>query len=325
MNVATVVSYSPYSSQSEAVALSKLPRPAIEKFERLRALETRANALRSGLFEAYNTARENYGNAKSDLVKFDRQYGATVTVIREGKRVEDEQTGRAPLREQVERLKLEVARIAAEQKSTNIGFSTSDIVGFLASSSAEFVAVTPPKVVVEKGQNLSDSLAQIRARQSEVRDEIISVENAPLPPQECKEKLCAQIAAIAESGAPDISGLTHGLPIAFPTELFTASSHVPNAVTVAATVKSAFPFAVWLHQDTLIRKLSEAIDAAAEASDVAPLNRVDRGAQLVALNKSLLSLQRSEEAIISKIEEQGGSVMRTCRDTLILLGIEEKR
>jgi hypothetical protein len=324
MNAPVSAQYS-FSQPSEVSALAKLPQSAIAKFEKLRALETRANALRSGLYEAYNVARENFGNAQRDLLKFDRQYGATVTVIKDGKRVEEEQTGRAPLREQVERLKVEVARVAAEQKATNIGFSTSDIVAFLYSSSAEFVAVAPSRVAVEKGQSLSDCLAQIRARQSEVRDEIVSVENAPLTAPEAKEQLRAQIAAIAEKGQPDISGLLHGLPVAFPTEILTASGHVPNAVTVAANVKNAFAFSVWLHQDAIVRKLSEAIDAAAEASDAVPLNAVDRGAKLIALNKLLTTLLRSEESCICRIEEQGGAVQRTTRDPLILLGIEEKR
>jgi hypothetical protein len=326
MNVATAPASAQYnfSAPSEVSALAKLPKSAIDKFEKLRALEIRANALRSGLYEAYQTARENFGNAQRDLLNFDKRYGATVTVVREGKRIEEEQSGRAPLREQVERLKAEVDRLRAEQASTNIGFNTSDIIGFLSSTNATFVAVPSPKVVVEKGQSLSDSLAQIRARQSEVRDEIVDTENAPLPPAEAKEAMRKQLAAIAENGQPDISGLTHGLPVAFPTELLTASGHVPNAVTVAANVKNAFAFSVWLHQETLVRRLSEAIDAAAEATDAVPLNAIDRGAKLIALNKSLTSLLRSEEATIMKIEESGGAVQRTCRDPMILLGIEMK-
>ena len=327
MNVATAPTSAQYnfSAPSEVSALAKLPQSAIAKFEKLRALEVRATALRDGLWNAIQTARENLSAAQRDLLNFDKRYGATVTVIKDGKRVEEEQSGRAPLREQAERLQREVKRLNAENAATNLGYNTSDIVAFLSSTNATFVAVPAPKVVVDKGQSLSDCLAQIRARQSEVRDEIVSVENAPLPPQECKEQLRAQIAAIAEKGAPDISGLTHGLPIAFATEILTASGHVPNAVTVAANVKNAFALTVWLHQDALIRKLSEMIDAAAEASDAGPLNAVDRGAKLIALNKLLTTLLRSEESCICRIEEQGGAVQRTTRDPLILLGIEEKR
>lgn len=327
MNVATAPASAQYnfSAPSEVSALAKLPQSAIAKFEKLRALETRANALRSGLYEAFQTARENFGNAQRDLLKFDREYGAVVTVVKDGKRVEEEQTGRAPLREQVERLAAEVKRLQAEQAATNIGFNTSDIIAFLSSSSAEFVAVPPPKVVVDKGASLIDALAKVREQQASLRDEIVATETAPLPPQEAKEAMRNQIAQITEKGTPDVSGLLHSFPVSFPTELLTASGHVPNAVTVAANVKNAFAFSVWLHQDTLVRKLSEAIDAAAEASNAIPLNAVDRGAKLIGLQKTLVGLLRSEEATICKIEEQGGAVQRTTRDTLILLGIEEKR
>lgn len=313
-----------FSQPSEVSALAKLPQSAIAKFEKLRALETRATALRDGLWNAIQTARENLSAAQRDLLNFDKRYGATVTVIKEGKRIEEEQSGRAPLREQAERLQREVKRLNAENAATNLGFNIADLIAFLSGSNATFVPANLPKVVVEKGQSLSDCLAQIRARQSEVRDEIVSVENAPLPPQECKEHLRAQIAAIAENGQPDISGLLHGLPVAFPTELLISSGHVPAAMTVAANVKASFPFSVWLHQEAIIKKLSEMIDAAAEQNDQPPLNAVDRGAKLIALNKSLLSLQRSEEATIMRLEEQGGAVQRTCRDPMILLGIEMK-
>ena len=308
----------------EARALAKLPKPALEKLEHLKDVETRMTALRNGLYESYNTARENFGAAQLALTRFDREYPAPTQIVDDGeggtKRVEVPHPEREPLVAQVERFRNEMARITAQQGQANPGFSTKDILEWLAANPAKFVMAPAPKVAITG--SLADTLASIRMKQSEAREALIEVQNAPATAQEAKARMRAEVAALAALGAPDINPLFYNHPVGWPAEILRVDGAGVHQYTSVATVKNAFALTVWLHSDAIVKRLEEDIDAAA---DETALSSQDREARITQLNTALLLLERQEEAIIIKIEMSGGAVTRTTTLPEILLGIERAK
>jgi len=318
-----------YESTSNANAadarLKSLPASARQKAEHLRRTELRSRALIDGLLDESQRVRERHANAASLLGSFDRHYPpeACFTVQDDGKRVPTVFPERVALVERIEHCKAEQARLADEQQSANVGYSTSDLLDWLASQSTKFVAAPVPFIKLNKGETLAELLARNGEAQSAINTELATVQNAGRTIAECKLAMRAQVNLLAEKGRPDVAGLFNGGVIAWPTEQFSAGGHGAHQYVVTATVTDVLSLTVWAHRAAIVSQLDAEIERAGD--DTTALSAEVQAARIVELQSSLLKLQREQEAINEKLEAQGQQIRRNCTDPLVLFGIEQFR
>lgn len=310
---------------SEAAAIARLPKSAQAKLEHLRQIEGRARALRSGLFEEINIARDNYQAAQRNLAKFDSDNRPMEKIV-EGKRVTVPPPERDELANWAERCKAELQRLQSEQNLTNTGFAVSEIVDWVIaqSQSAKFIAV-PVKLPKPISDNLTAALERNREQQSATRADLAVLESAKLTVSEAKAAMRAEVAAIINKGTPDIGGIFHGQPISWSTAQLVAHGNSTGkegigTVVTAATVRDSFGLLIWAHAEAIIAKLDAEIERMGD--DAAALSREDQAARIAEAQAKLLAAQRQQEAIVETLEAAGQQVTRTCRIPEVLLGIE---
>jgi hypothetical protein len=317
------------NADSGDTRLRKLPTSAREKFERLRRTELRARALIDGLLDEIQRVRERRDEAVRDLSIFDRRYRPEAEFDYEEspetgtrKRVPAQFPEREAILQRIERCKSELQHLTQEQAAGNVGFSTSDILDWLASQSpsVKFIAAPVPLVKPAKGDTLSDALNKNRQAQSAIRDELSAAENARCTIAEAKDRMRAAVANLAEKGRPDIGNLFHAGEIGWADTQLTAGGHGHHDTVVSTTVRDAFALTIWAHQEAIVERLAAEIDRA--GNDTNALSREAQTARVAQCERALIDLQRQEEAIIERLEAEGIHVRRTCSDPLILLGIE---
>jgi len=308
--------------------LAALPKTAQQKFERLRQLETRMSALRDGLYDQQQRVREARDVAHLQLASFDRQMRPEATFEYK----DDSATGtrtRVPVSfpererivQRIESYKAELARLVAEQTAANLGFSTADILDWLARSSAKYIAAPVPLVKINKGESFADALKRTRDAQATLHNELAAVENAGRTVTETKAAMRAEVALLAEKGRPGIANLFHGGSIEWPSEVLVANGQ--HQYAVSTTIKDAFSLAVWAHRAAIVSQLDAEIERSGD--DATALSAEAQATRVAELQAALFQLQRHEEAIVERLESEGVQVRRTCVDPLILLGIEQPR
>ena len=223
----------------------------------------------------------------------------------------------------VETSKAELARLSAEQEAANVGFSTANILDWLASQSTKFVAAPVPFIKLSKGETLTDLMDRNREAQAAINTELATVQNAGRTITEAKSAMRAQVAGLAEKGRPDVANLFHGGAVVWPTEMFSAGGHGAHQYTVTATVNDALAFAAWANRAAIIAQLDAEIERAGD--DTNALSAEAQATRVAELQASLLNLQRHEEAIAERLEGDGIPVRRICVDPVVLLGIEQLR
>jgi hypothetical protein len=318
----------PVDASSTADArLRSLPKPARDKFEKLRRAELRARAMADGLYDLQQRAREQVHNAQGELGMFDRRHPPlwqhAVLGDPTSEQVAVEYPERFIILAAIEAGKVELARLNAEQAGADLGFATSNLLDWLAtqSPSTKFVAAPTPLVKLTKGESFSDTLKATRDGQAALRDEIATTQNAPLTIAAAKLLAREQVALLADRGRPDITNLfSSSGQIEWPQEQFTAGGHGAHQFTVVTTVKDAFAFTVWAHRDAIISQLDAEIERAGD--DPHALSADAQATRLAELRASLLQAARNEEAIIERLEAEGVQVRRTCNDPLVLLGLQ---
>lgn len=324
-NIKPTASELPSNENAANARLKALPTSAQAKFERLRRAELRSRALIDGLLDEAERVRENLHITQRELAIFDRHWEPQFEIVQDEKtgtrtKVPVEYPERAALNERIEVAKVELQRLTDEQRAAHLGYSTVDLLDWLASQSAKFIAAP---VKLAKTDNLTDALKRNRDQQTIANNELLAVQNAGLTIAEAKAAMRAEVAAIVEKGRPDAYSLFHGNPIEWPTELFIANGAGVHQHTVAATVKDAFALAIWANADAVIAKLDTEIERMGD--DASALSRDAQAARIVECEANLLKLQRQEEAIVEALEVQGHQVRRICADPQILLGIERAK
>jgi len=323
----------PTGDTAAMALLRELPKAAQEKFAYLQRIETRATALRSGLYDAMQIARENRDSAAADLARYDRDHPLPEYVLvddpkdPEGPRIKappEQPPQRAEIVARLERHKADLARLKAEHDSTVLGFATANILDWLLEEgpSAKFIGVTPPKL--DANLKLAEALDRNRSDQQKLFDERRAIASAPLTAVEAKAAMRAQVASLAALGKPDILPLGHGGGIGWPTTLVTmvglAGTNPPVAASVSETLPDAAALFLWAQQSAIIAALEKEIDAAFPGDGT--LSAEAKKARSDECDARLLSLQRVEEAIICRLEGDGATVRRVDPDPAVLLGIE---
>lgn len=303
------------------------PPAARDKFERLRRIEVRARTAIDGLYDEMQRIREQRDNAVRELAQFDRQQNPNTFTLETDeatgtqKRVPAKFPERDAIVARIETLKAELHHLARAQAAANVGFSTENILDWLAQQgAAKFVAAHAPLMKPAKGENLIDALARNREAQAVCRDDLSVAQNARRTIAEVKEAMRAEVMRVAEQGWPDVSNLFVGGEITWPSEPFVAHGQGTNAAVVSATIKDALSLTIWAHAPTIIERLDEEIER--RGDDKTALTREAQAERVAERESALVDLRRLEEAIIQRLEAQGQHVHRLCTDPAILLGIE---
>jgi hypothetical protein len=167
----------------------------------------------------------------------------------------------------------------------------------------EAVEIEPVRLL--KGEGLVDAIERIRRRGRELKADLHRIDSAPFPSNYCKQRMRAQIEALAQAGTPDVTMLTErDREIGWPTQRISsqviggqerslAFSQVPDTVALFAFV----------HKTALVDALDALIDA--EADDAASLSHEQRRQAEAEAQGDLLDIERQEAALTWSAIEQG--------------------
>ena len=192
--------------------------------------------------------------------------------------------------------------------------------GVPANCMLESVEDAPIAELLKKGERLADGVARYQHRLRELAADAHRVRSAAWPSSLAKEKLRAQIAALAE--APDVDrAIEHNLPVGFPT--ISLSSLVRGTETpglaFAETVNS-FGFLLWAFRDQIIARIEQELDEIAD--DKHALDQQQREEMEAEISASALAVERSEIACILAAEAQGEIIdFRADTSPQALLGV----
>jgi hypothetical protein len=154
----------------------------------------------------------------------------------------------------------------------------------------------PPKL--GKGENgLLDATENRRRRGRELRADLHRIRSAPFPSSYAKQRMRAQIEALAMQGAPVVSDLIeHDRQIVWPTTNLQSRVYNSEMPSFAAVEVPDIALVAWLHRDALIKKLDAEIDS--EADDAAALTHEARQKAEAEVMGDLLAVEREESALV---------------------------
>jgi hypothetical protein len=127
---------------------------------------------------------------------------------------------------------------------------------------------------------------------------------------------------LAAQGAPDATPLLHnGGTIAFAEQQIIASGMGVHQYSTVSQQRDAFSLLIWLRKNEILAALDAQLEA--EGNSVTSLSAEERTTKLAEMNKRLINLQRQEECVIQRMEDEGAMVVtRRNTDPLILLEVE---
>lgn len=137
-----------------------------------------------------------------------------------------------------------------------------------------------------------------------LRADVHAVASAPIPAADAKARMRAEVAALAEAGAPDVGRCLEGGSIRWPTTTLRNVAGVP----VAHEAIDAHGLWAWLNQAQLVALLDAEIDALAEPDRA--LTAAQRKAEDARLQAEILKTERQEEATIVAAAAEGVLVIR---------------
>ena len=222
-----------------------------------------------------------------------------------------------------DRLKqLQEVRTAAWQSASQAKVACEDWLrhGKPGNTTLEAVETDPPKLL--KGETVLDAIERLRRRVRELRADLHRIASAPYPSSYCKQRMRAQIEALAMQGAPSVSRLVElDGPVEFQTQQVQSQVYNAQAAVAFAEVPDAVALVAWLHKDALIAALDREI--ASEADDKAALSHEAREKAEAEVMGDLLAVERDECALVWQAQAQGLPVEhRADISPLALLGVK---
>jgi hypothetical protein len=152
-------------------------------------------------------------------------------------------------------------------------------------------------------ETVTDAIERHRRRVRELRADLHRIESAPFPSSHAKQRMRAQIEALAMQGAPSVSSLIeHDGKIEFQTQRLTSEVHAERRSLAFTEVSDAVALVAWLHKDALIKRLDAEIDG--EADDKAALSHDARQQREAVAMGDLLAIERDESALVWRAMEE---------------------
>jgi hypothetical protein len=180
----------------------------------------------------------------------------------------------------------------------------------------EFLRDRPPNAAVEdapteppklaKGESLLDAIERIRHRGRELLADANRIRSSPYPSSWAKAQVRAQVAALAQRGAPDVTLLVeHGRhSVTWPMQNLQSAIHNADRAAVGFTVApDAVALFAWAFRDQLVAALDRAIDE--EADDEHALDHGEREKREAEVLADLLMVEQSEAALVWAALAQG--------------------
>lgn len=228
-------------------------------------------------------------------------------------------------RKQADQARLNTAYEARAAIWQNLSALTRNIEQFVTArpdgSVARVVARDAPEL--KKGEDLLGAIEARRRRLRELESDLHGVRCAPWPSGVAKQKMRAEIEALAEAG-PDVTGIVeHNGPIGWPLTNYRFDVYNVPAPGVVAFGQLVDPKALiaWLFKDQLIDRLSAEIDECAD--DNAALDAKARAEKEAEALSDILACEHAEAALIEQAQAQGLPVAyRVDCDPRAVLGFE---
>ncbi len=301
--------------------IGHLPATSAEKLRRLRAADQDVAAAISALTEARRAAQEQRRQA---LLRHQMLTDARIASSYGTEIIPPDQLASHPAATQA-RAQLAEAEGVIADCNERIGAlrqrrwgglrRIEDYVAALRPGSIEaHEPVEPPKV---KG-DIAAAVDALRNTIANHKADLHEVRSACLPSHIAREKVRAEIAALAERGAIDVMPVIEaGLPLRWP-EIEVRGKihgHVPTAegahplvgfsTQPAVDVKAILAF---LFGAAIVEKLDQEI--AELSDDPNALSPEDRAAREAALNSQILACERAEERLIELAAAEGRTILR---------------
>jgi hypothetical protein len=300
---------------------NRLPATGRSKLVQLRQLRDDLSAVFDKALEDWNIAREDRGRALQRLTNltdpmaamragFDSSYGPDHPTVIDAQRQLDEAEARfAAITER---------RDNAGQKRNSLLKLIRACEDYIQAHRGEELAAyegEPPEVT--PGETAKEALERVRRERATLAADLHEVRCAPIPSSMVKARIKAEVEALAERGAPNLSHLVEfGGDIRWPDLPLHASfdgafafapspdgksppQHLSLYGSPRVQVIDAQALLFWAHKDAILKKLIA--DADAMVDDEAALTdeeRADREADLLA---RILEMERREEAFVEAL------------------------
>lgn len=166
----------------------------------------------------------------------------------------------------------------------------------------EAIETEPPPL--KKGEGILDAVEARRRRVRELRADLHRIRSAPFPSSYAKQRMRAQVEALAQRGAPSVSRLVElDGPVDFQTQSLTSEVHAERRSLAFTETADALALVAWLHRDALIAALDREIST--ESDDAASLSHEARQKAEAEVQGDLLDVERTEAALVFAAWEQG--------------------
>lgn len=157
-----------------------------------------------------------------------------------------------------------------------------------------------PSVKVKDGETPVAAVERLRMKIAGLRQEQMRVKAARAPAAELKRNVRAYVDERAARGRPRINTAGGRLEIDFAPTTFSSG-----------TTRHVLDVMCWLDGERMIRRLTETMEAMPNNGPA--LSAVERDEQLRTIGDDLDRLERQEEFLISRAEEQGQTIARRQR------------
>jgi hypothetical protein len=293
-------------------ATDRLPEAARDKLTALKQERYELNLLARGLsdqIEEQRALRRDADNRRLQLLN--------PAAYANGAPAEDDPLVLAETAK-VEKTNNEIRRLQALYETRSGRWNA---LGQLIASIEKWVTSAPGNLVMHEGEaptlrkneSLLTAIERIRSRTRELEADERAVRAAPMPSALVKEKITAEVEALARRGAPDVFGaIKHrGEGVKWPSAradvvLYPAPGTDPAKPVV--TTPDTLALLAWLAKDELVAALTAEIDA--RADDGAALTHEQRADRLAEIDIDLLNVERDEEALVEMAHRAGTPVDR---------------
>ncbi|WP_338833549.1 hypothetical protein [Bradyrhizobium septentrionale] len=305
----TVTAQPPFSAgvhlQPQFDVIERLPPAAADK---LRALRQRSDDQHAIIpagedVRLANMARVEAAAALSRLTNHPQEFGFNLKP--DDPRVIAAQRHLDKMTADAKRLtELQESRVTAWRAASTALAACEDFLrhGAPGNCKLEAVEVEPPKL--NKGETVIEAIERYRRRGRELRADQHRIRSAPYPSAYAKQRMRAQVEALAMQGAPSVSSLIElDGKIEFQTQRLTSEVHAERRSLAFTDAPDATALVAWLHKDALIAALDREI--ASEADDKAALSHEARQKAEAETMADLLSVERDESWFVWQAQAQG--------------------
>ncbi|MGY4254585.1 hypothetical protein ACVI1L_001653 [Bradyrhizobium sp. USDA 4516] len=284
-------------------ALDVLPPAARERVEQMKLRAEECSALYRENFASEQAVRADIFGIEARIAELQRPRGAggadlddtDIRVVTEQRRLDQKRADLGRLLDAQATRTVESQRLGELLRSIETAISDRP-----RGTVAQMVEVGMPPF---KG-NILDAIEGRRRRLRELQADLQRTRCSPWPSSLARQKMRADIEALAETGRPNASAaIEHNSSIGWPTAQHRVDVHnSPGAVGFAQMPDTLALFA-WLHRDALIAALDREIDECADDDEA--LTAEQRREREIEIERDMLATAREEVALINLAKKQG--------------------